>query len=265
MKMMEQIKMLNKIIENKNEEVDENKKIFPLNSFKSKIKPSSRNFKEALSKNKISKNKITLIAEIKRKSPSQEFFPDKKFDIKNIARVYSKYADAISVLTDKKFFNGTLEDMKKVSTLTKLPILRKDFIIDEYQIYESRLSGADAVLLIASILSSKRIDDFISTAKKFSMDCLVEINNEDDLGKVLCSRADIIGINNRNLNTLKIDTNTTLRLMDKIPDNKIIVSESGINSREYVEKIKHKVDAILVGGLFMNSNNPEKEILSLIK
>ena len=251
--------MLDKIIENKKREIEISKKNLLLYSFKSKLKNAERNFKKSLTK-----DKLNLIAEVKKASPSQNI-TKQEFDIKKIVKIYDKYADAISVLTDKKFFDGSLIDMKTISKLTKLPILRKDFIIDEYQIYESRFYNADAILLIASILSNRELNKFIDIAKSYHMDCLVEVNTEDDLNKVLDSNASIIGINNRNLNTLKIDTETTLRLMDKIPKNKIIVSESGISSKDYIKKIAGKVNAILVGTLFMNSTKLEEDILSLIK
>lgn len=252
--------MLDKIIENKRKEIEVNKKNLPLSSFKSQLKNAKRDFKKALAK-----DKLNLIAEIKRKSPSQNII-NQEFDIKEIVRIYSKYADAISVLTDKKFFGGSLMDMKTVSKLSRLPVLRKDFIIDEYQIYESRLYNADAILLIASILSIDELNKFIKLAKIYKMGCLVEVNTEEELKKVLDSDAvDIIGINNRNLNTLEVDTETTLKLIDKMPEDKTIVSESGISSKDYIKKLSGRVNAILVGTLFMNSTNLEEEIISLIK
>tara|TARA_Y100000294_G_scaffold177647_1_gene203976 strand:- start:5304 stop:6059 length:756 start_codon:yes stop_codon:yes gene_type:complete len=251
--------MLNKIVENKKIELEESKKKFPLDSFKDKIEKSRRDFKKA-----ISKNKLNLIAEIKRKSPSKKI-ENSEFNIKKIVKIYNKHSDAISVLADKKFFNGSLRDLKAVSKLTSLPILRKDFIIDEYQIYESRYYNADAILLIASILTNNQINDFISLAKSYDLDCMVEVHTKEELDSVLSSDADIIGINNRNLQTLEVDTNTTLQLMDLIPKDKIIVSESGISSKEYVDKIAGKVNAILVGTLFMNSEKLEEEIINLIR
>ena len=250
--------MLSKIIENKRKEVEYNKEKMPLDSFKPKLQKSSKDFRKA-----ISKDKLNLIAEIKRSSPSHNKL-NSELDLNNIVNIYAKYADAISVLTDKKFFDGSLEDMKLVSGLTSLPILRKDFIIDEYQIYEARSFGADAILLIASALTLDEINNFIDTAKSLNMDCLVELNTKEELVKVLSSKAGIIGINNRNLDTLKIDLNTTLKLMNQIPDDKIIVSESGITSKDYLEKIKSKVNAILVGTLFMKSENPEYEIKKIL-
>jgi indole-3-glycerol phosphate synthase len=252
--------MLKEIIENKRKEVEISKKNMPLSSFKDKLENSTRDFKGALSK-----NKLNLIAEFKRASPSKNII-NKDFDIKKIIEVYNKYADCISVLTDKKFFNSSLSDLKKISELTKLPLLRKDFIIDEYQAYESRYNNADAILLIATILSKEQINDFVYIAKNYGMDCIVEVHNEEELNKILDIKdIEIIGINNRNLDTLEIDMDTTTKLADKIPKNKIIISESGISSKDDVEKIKGKVNAILVGSLFMNSENMEEEIVSLIK
>jgi len=251
--------MLNKIIENKRKEVELNKNKLPLSSFKDELGNSTRKFKDALSK-----DKLNLIAEFKRDSPSGNI-KNNKFNAEKIINIYNKYADAISVLTENKFFSGSPEDMKKVSDLTHLPILRKDFIIDKYQIHESRLYNADAILLIASVLSKEQIDNFIEIASNYNMDCLVEVHTEDQLDKVLETKAKIIGINNRNLDTLEMDLNTTLKLAGKIPPDKIIVSESGIKDNDYVNKIKDKVNAILVGSTFMNSNNIEKEIIQLVK
>ena len=250
--------MLSKIIENKRKEVELSKKQMPLDSFKSKITKSTRNFKNALSK-----DKLNLIAEFKRNSPSKNI-QEKEFDIKKIINIYNKYADAVSVLTDSKFFSGSLGDMKEVSNLTNLPILRKDFILDEYQIHEARFYNADAILLIASILSKEQINHFIDVANGYNLNCLVEIHTEDELDKVLNTKALIIGINNRNLDTLEIDLNTTLKIADKISSDKIIVSESGIRDNNYVRKIKGKVNAILVGSQFMNSDNVEEDMKNLI-
>lgn len=252
-------KMLKQIIENKRKEVEISKRRLPLSSFKGKLGNSARDFKKALSK-----DRLNLIAEFKRSSPSKNI-SEKQFNMQNILNIYNKHADAISVLTDQRFFNGGLEDMKTASSLTALPILRKDFIIDEYQIYESRFYDADAILLIASILSKEQIGDFIGIAESMNMNCIVEVHNEKELNKVLDTKAEIIGINNRNLDTLEIDLNTTLNLMNKIPSGKLIVSESGIKSNDYVNKIRNKVNAILVGSFFMNSDNIENGIIALIK
>ena len=251
--------MLDEIIKNKRLEIEKRKKLCLLDSFKSKIEKSSKNFKQA-----ISKNKLSLIAEIKKKSPSHGHF-ENSLKVEETIRIYNKYAAAISVLTDEKFFSGSLDGLKHVKTLTNLPVLQKDFIIDEYQIYESRRCGADAILIIASLLSLNKINDFIELSRRLGMGSIVEVHNEPELKKALKSRAEIIGINNRDLKTLKVDTSVTLRLSQKIPHGKIIVSESGINSKKYVNQIKNKVNAILVGTYFMESENLEKSIKSLIK
>ena len=251
--------MIKEIIENKRKEVEESKKNLPLAGFKPKLETSKRNFKAA-----ISKNKLNLIAEFKRYSPSKNI-SNKNFDLKQTLGVYNKYADAISVLTDKKYFNGSLNDLDAASKLTNLPLLRKDFIIDEYQIYESRLHNANAILLIVSILSNEQIKKFIETAKNYGMACIVEVHTEEELRKVIDCNPEIIGINNRNLDTLKINTNTTLNLAGKIPKDAVIICESGISSKEYVKKIKSKVNAMLIGSAFMNSNDLEKEIILMIR
>ncbi len=251
--------MLKEIIENKKKEVEISKRNLPLDSFKARLKNSKRDFKAALSK-----NGLALIAEFKRKSPSKNI-KERDFDMREIIMIYNKYASAISVLTDKKFFNGSLMDLEEASKITNLPLLRKDFIIDEYQIYESRMHNADAILLIVSILSDHQIKKFMEIAKKYNMGCIVEVHTEEELSRALSCNAEIIGINNRNLDTLKIGAETTLKLAEKIPKSKIIISESGISSKDYVEKIKNKVNAILVGSHFMNSENVEKEIIALIK
>ena len=250
--------MLKQIIYNKRKEVEQSKKSMPLGTFKPKIQKSTRDFRKA-----ISKDKLNLIAEFKRSSPSKNI-SEKQFNMRDIINVYNGHADAISVLTDRRFFNGSLEDMKTASSLTTLPILRKDFIIDEYQIYESRFYDADAILLIASILSKEQIGYFIGIAESMNMNCLVEVHNEEELNKVLDTKAEMIGINNRNLDTLEIDLNTTLNLMDKIPSDKIIVSESGIKDSDYVNKLKTKVNAILVGSAFMNSVNLEEDMANMV-
>jgi indole-3-glycerol phosphate synthase len=253
------MKMMKEILENKKKEVEISKINLPLDRFRDRLGVSKRNFKEALSKNRLS-----LIAEFKRASPSKNI-KEKDFDMGSIIKKYDMHADAISVLTDKRYFNGSLMHLEEASKLTSLPLLRKDFIIDEYQIYESRMHNADAVLLIVSVLSDEQIKTFIEIAKNYSMDCIVEVHTEEDLDRAINCNAEIIGINNRNLDTLEIDPETTLKLTKKIPGDKIIISESGISSKEYIEKIKDKVNAILVGSALMNSDNLEEEIVALTK
>lgn len=252
--------VLDKIIKNKQEEIKQIKRDFPLNRFKSKLKKSNRNFAKA-----ISEKQINLIAEIKAASPSKGILV-KTLHPSKIARTYQiSGASAISVLTDSRFFGGLPEFLEQARTASEIPVLRKDFIIDEYQVYESRYYGADAILLIASVLSKEKIAKFIKTADKYNMDCLVEVHDDKELRKALSAKARIIGINNRNLKTLKIDLNTTLKLVKKIPKDKIIVSESGFIKKSDVKKVKGKVNAILIGTSLMKSDNIKKKIKELMK
>lgn len=249
---------LDKIIKNKKKEIRKNKKTLPLNKFKPSLKSSDRSFKKAISKG------LNLIAEIKKGSPSKGII-NKSFNLEETARIYqkNKHVKAISVLTDYKFFFMAPTCLSTTRKLTKKPILRKDFIIDPYQIYESRLYGADAILLIARILTKNKIKNFIEIAKKYNMNCLVEIHDEKDLKK-LPINAEIIGINNRNLDTLKVNLNTTPNLIQKIPKNKIIVSESGFNTKKDIKKVKDKVNAVLIGTSILKSKNINKKINKLM-
>ncbi|MBU2099627.1 phosphoribosylanthranilate isomerase, partial [Candidatus Micrarchaeota archaeon] len=185
----------------------------------------------------------------------------RNFNLKKIAKTYNKYAQAVSVLTDKKFFKGSLSAIKGFSKYSDLPVLRKDFIIDEYDVFESRYLGADAILLIASILDTKHISQFIEKAKKLGMDAVVEVNNKRELNKVLNTSAEIILINNRNLNSFKINLNTTKKIIKEIPKKKrkkiTVISASGINKRKDVKEFSGKTDALLVGTAFMESDNIE--------
>ncbi len=193
------------------------------------------------------------------------------FNLEKIAKEYQKNnnVNAISVLTDAKYFGGALTDLELVGSLTTKPILRKDFIFEKYQIYESRYYGADAVLLISKILTKTRIINLIRLAKKYNMNCLVEVCTEEELKKVLQTNAEIIGINNRDLTTLKIDLNTTLNLIKKIPrnkrkNNKIIITESGYNSKKEIGKVRNKVDAILIGTTILKAEDINQRIGELL-
>lgn len=240
--------ILDKIIDKKLEEIKD------INIDKTKLMPSDRDFFRCV------KGKHNIIAELKRSSPSSGAIR-KDTDIKKVIKTYDRYANAISVVTDNKFFDGNLEDIKKIKKHTKLPILRKDFIIDKSQIYESRCYGADAILIIARILSSEQIDEFIKVARKLNMDCLVEVHSEGELLKVLKTDAKIIGINNRDLDTFDISLDTTKRLKNIIPDDKIIVSESGLSS--YEDIIKVDTNSVLIGTSLMISVDISNKLRSL--
>jgi len=208
---------------------------------------------------------IKLIAEIKKASPSEGLIRT-DFNLTEIASIYEeKNVDAISVLTEEHFFQGSLDYLNSVRRTTDKPLLRKDFIFDEYQIYESRVNGADAILLIAASLDKSQLPELQGLAKELSLECLVEVHSAKELDRALYSGAEIIGINNRDLNTLQTSLKTTFDLVKDIPDNKVIVSESGIHTRDDVKAIESiRVDAILVGTTFMRAKDIGAKIDELL-
>ncbi|MFC1517302.1 indole-3-glycerol phosphate synthase TrpC [Candidatus Margulisiibacteriota bacterium] len=242
--------MLDKILKHKQIEVAQLKKTTSTDTFLQQIDATqTRDFANAISQ----AGKINVIAEIKKASPSKGVLIE-HFNPAQIAGDYTSIgAAALSVLTDEKFFQGSNDNISLVKQVSELPILRKDFIIDDLQLYESRAIGADAVLLIASILTAEEISSFLKTIHKLDMEALVEIHNEDDLNKVMnIAGIRIIGINNRNLTDFKVDLNTTKMLLPKIPKDKIIVSESGMFKKD---DIPQGVNAVLIGeGLLKNSS-----------
>lgn len=207
---------------------------------------------------------IKLIAEIKKASPTKGKLKD--FDVEVMSDIYvSSGADAISVITEEDFFLGSIDFLIKIKNRhPNVPVLRKDFIFDEYQIYESKAIGADAILLIAAILSESQCKTLYELAKSLDMDVLFEVHDEEDLNKAFYVDAKIIGINNRNLKNMQINLETTFKLKEKIPNGKIVVSESGISKKEDVLSLaKHGIDAILVGTSLILSDSPEKKIKEL--
>lgn len=258
--------ILNTIVKKKAERLKYAKSIFTIKELKNRLqdldKKNTRDFKSAIKRNG---ENIKLIAEIKKASPSKGVIR-KDFDLIEIASIYDKKnVSAISVLTEEDYFQGHLSYIKVVKDITSKPILRKDFIFDEYQIYESSVNHADAILLIAAILNKNQAKEYMHIAKELGLYVLFEVHDEDDLEKALFINADIIGINNRNLKTLKIDLTNTLRLRKDIPEGKIVVSESGIGSRDDVIRlIEAKVDAMLIGTSLMRAEDIGKKIDELM-
>ncbi len=243
----------------KRHEVDVRKEKLPLKKFQKKLLPSQRDFRASLLRHGIS-----LIAEIKKSSPSTGLIKKGKFDVAKIAMDYEAAgARAISVLTDKKYFSGDLENLDKAQAANSLPLLCKDFIIDEYQVYEARLHGADAILLIAALLTSEQLQALINVACSLGMNVLLEVHNEQELKKALQTDAGIIGINNRNLHNFKIDLKMTQKLAKKIK-GRVVVTESGIAAKADIDKLPKNVTAMLVGTSIMKSKDPKKKIASLI-
>lgn len=257
--------ILQEIIKNKKAKLHEIKSTLPLREIKAGLKDilPVKPFK-AIIKRELNKP-IKLIAEIKRASPSKGLIRA-DFNLSEIVSVYDKKdVAAISVLTEKRYFEGSLEYLKTTRGLTDKPLLRKDFIFDDYQVYESRLNGADAILLIVAALDKYQLTDLRGLSRELGLECIIEVHNLKELETALHSGADIIGINNRDLNTLNVDLKTTLKLLEDIPDDKVIVSESGINTRDDVKVLEsNKVDAILVGTAIMKEKDIGKKIDELL-
>jgi indole-3-glycerol phosphate synthase len=252
--------ILDRIVKFKKVEIDKRKNFTPLESFIDKISKEKRDFKKALKKGNIS-----IIAEIKRHSPSRGILRE-DFNHKSIAKEYEKGgASAISVLTDAKFFWGNNEHLTEVKKKVNLPILRKEFIIDEYQIYQSAYMGADAILLIAKILELKELAKFLDLAKKLNMACLVEVHSKKELKKVFASSAEIIGINNRNLENFQTSIENSLSLKKEIPEKYITVSESGIKKREDLVALEEAgFDAVLIGETLIKEKEIGKKLKELL-
>lgn len=254
--------ILDTIVRYKEVRVNKQKEEHPISEIIKELETTelSRNFIGAFKKSK----KISIIAEVKKASPSKGVIRE-NFNYLDIASIYEeKKVDAISVLTEDKFFLGKDDCLKDIKKITTIPILRKDFIIDEYQIYQSKALGADAVLLIASILDKKKLNDFYKTARNIEMECIVEVHDEKELQEVLEIDVKIIGINNRNLKTFETRLNTTEDLVKYIPNNKVIISESGIKTRDDIEYLQGiGVDGVLIGESLMKSNDIGKKISQL--
>lgn len=247
--------ILSGIIEAKRRRIEEAKKNISLQEIKDKLSlksSKSRDFKHVISR----PHDINLIAEIKRASPTRGVIR-KDFNLVEIAEAYQiNGASAISVLTEEDYFLGRLDYIRKVKEVSTLPVLRKDFILEEYQIYESVLAEADAILLIADILSKEEIERLYSLAKSLDMAVLCEVHTEEDLEKAIAAKVDIVGINNRDLHTFKLSIDTTQNLVGLIPKGKVIVSESGIRSYSDVFFLKSlDINAVLVGEVFMDAED----------
>ncbi len=231
-------------------------------SFLKNIPQSSNNFKNAIQ----GKKHISLIAEIKRSSPSQGNI-NPGLDLLKTVPSYEHYASAISVLTEKKFFSGSLLDLEQVRKLTHLPLLRKDFIIDPRQVLEARQCGADAFLLIVAILSPQKLQKLLELGREYNMHAVVEIHDKKELEIALSCNIDILGINNRNLQDLTIDRENTLKMLQHIPtslkERLVIISESGFSQAKHIRPFHQQIDAILVGSSLMSSTNIESTLKEL--
>lgn len=257
------ILFLEEILSLKREEIFLEERRNPLDSIKMEI---GEEFSSKSLKKKLKGKGISVIAEVKKCSPSlgiirENYFPE------NIAKSYEKNgASAISVLTEKNFFLGDDLHLSSVKRVVELPVLRKDFIITEYQIYQSKKIGADAVLLIAKCLEADELKKFIKVAKSINVECVVEIHDEDDIKKIEGLKCDIIGINNRDLKTFEVSLETSFRFKDLLPSDSLVISESGIKTSEDIRSLKERgFNGVLIGEVLLKSPSPGKKLKELLK
>lgn len=212
----------------------------------------------------LDKNKTGIIAEFKRKSPSRGFI-NKTADVLEVTQAYTEAgASGLSVLTDSEYFGGSNDDLVSARK-NEIPILRKEFIIDPYQILTTKAIGADAILLIAAILSPRQVQNFAESAKKLGLEVLLEIHDESELGHI-CDEVDMVGVNNRNLKNFKVDIQQSIDLCNKIPAGKIKIAESGISSPQVMKTLREAgFNGFLIGETFMKESNPGKAFENFIK
>lgn len=248
---------LEKVLAQKRKEVENKRKILSFSGLFQKVKdfPSRSLFSHSILSGK------AIIAEIKRASPSKGilYSGDR---IEKLGMTYEAYgASSVSLVTEERYFQGNLRDLQKLKNSIQIPILRKDFIIDEYQILESKQSGADAVLLITSLLSPNRLSTFLNLIGDLGMEAVVEVHTQDEIKKAFDANAKIIGINNRNLRTLEVDLNTSKSLLPLIPDSRIKIVESGIkDEKDLIFYNKFKVNAFLIGEALITAPHPGEKL-----
>ena len=245
---------LEKIIVHKRELLKEKKAYYE--NLKKNIDTAKHNRYHIFKKAILKPGSMNLIAEVKKASPSRGIIRE-DFDALKIAKIYTKNgAAAISVLTEDKYFLGKLGYLQSVSDAVNVPTLMKDFIIHEHQIYEAFVSGASAVLLIVAILSNDELKHLMAAAHSLGLDCLVEVHDDEELSRAIAVNAEIIGINNRNLHSFVVDKEICDRLAVKVPKGKVIVAESGLDSREDIRRLSALgVHAVLIGETFMKADD----------
>ena len=263
--------ILNKIVAVKHEEVAAAKKRISLEAirFDAESRVLTRDFEGALRK-KIAAGQTAVIAEVKKASPSKGVLRE-DFIPADIAQSYAEgdgkvSAACLSVLTDKQFFQGSVDYLKQARASCDLPVLRKDFMVDPFQIYEARAMGADAILLIAACLDDAQMRDFEAIAHGLDMAVLVEVHDEPELARALKLKTPLIGVNNRNLRTFEVSVDTTLSLLPQVPPERLLVTESGIATRDEVARLRAAgVHAFLVGEAFMRAAEPGEALAELFR
>lgn len=245
--------ILEKIIADKKKEVAMKKDLLPASVYETF--PLYNEPRRSLKKSLLTEEATGIIAEFKRKSPSKGVI-NANADVASVTTAYSKFASGISVLTDEPYFGGTNDDVLRAREVVNVPLLRKDFIIDEYQLHEARGIGADVILLIAANLTKQEVIQFARTAKKLELEVLLEVHNEEEL-EYVCDDVDMVGVNNRNLKTFEVDINTSLDLINKMPAGKPAIAESGISNVDTIVSLRLAgFSGFLIGENFMKHANP---------
>jgi len=250
--------ILEKIVAAKRKEIEKYKPLSSIERFRKEgffWEIQNRSLKQSL----LAEGSTGIIAEFKRKSPSKGWFKTKELEVEPVVTSYnSKGAAGISVLTDEEFFGGDLDDLIQTKVIADIPVLRKDFIVDQWQIAEAKAFGADVILLIAACLTPQQVKQLALFTKTIGLEVLLEVHNEEELDHI-CDEVDLVGVNNRNLKTFDVDINTSLELIGKIPSDKPAVAESGINSVETIVTLKKAgFKGFLIGETFMKEPDPGK-------
>lgn len=257
--------ILNKIVSVKREELAQALERRSLSAVRADAESRvlTRDFEAAL-RGSIRRGRSAVIAEVKKASPSKGVLRA-DFEPADIAQSYAEHgASCLSVLTDRQFFQGSVDYLKQARASCQLPVLRKDFLIDPYQVYESRAMGADAILLIAACLDDAQMRDMEAIARGLYMSVLVEVHDAAELERALALKTGLIGVNNRNLRTFDVSLDTTLALMGRVPQDRLLITESGILAREDVERMTSAgVHAFLVGEAFMRAPDPGAAMATL--
>ncbi|NLL03457.1 MAG: indole-3-glycerol phosphate synthase TrpC [Clostridiales bacterium] len=256
--------ILNKIANSTKKRVKLEKEKVPLEKMKDMAKNIDTNFDFTFEK-ALKKDGVSFICEVKKASPSKGIISS-DFDYIKIAKEYEKVgASCISVLTEPEFFKGDNVYLKEIRSAVEIPLLRKDFIIDEYQIYQSKTLGANAVLLICALLDTKTIEQYIKVCNSLGLCAVVEVHDEKEVQSALSANARIIGVNNRNLKDFTVDINNSLKLRNLVPSDVTFISESGIKTAKDIEKLsQNAVDAVLIGEALMRAEN-KKEMLDNLR
>lgn len=257
--------ILKKIVEVKHEEIAAARKKKPLEAVRADAESRvlTRDFEGAL-RRKVAAGQAAVIAEIKKASPSKGVLRA-DFEPADIAQSYAEHGAAcLSVLTDRQFFQGAVDYLKQARASCDLPVLRKDFMVDPYQIYESRVMGADCILLIAACLDDARMAELEAVARSLDMAVLVEVHDRDELQRALRLKTPLVGINNRNLRTFEVSLETTLGMLGDVPAERLLVTESGILAHADVQRMREAgVHAFLVGEAFMRAEDPGQALAAL--